>query len=131
MRAVSSPVHRSAIPGISIVYSQTASSHDTGARVSEHNRDVQVLEFAANGEISCGSAFAPRECRMKSASGFQNWSVARVARAVIVIVSVALLLVVTASLFERPAPEPKSSQGTERKQAPGLPDRHHRTDVLA
>ena len=40
-----------------------------------------------------------------------------------------MLFVVGASMIERPLPEPKSSQGIERKQAPGLPT--HRVSALA
>ena len=71
---------------------------------------------------------------MKTATPFQFWSVPRLARTVLVIVAGLLLFVVSASMIERQAPEmtsPKSSQGSERKAAPGLPDRHHRIDVLA
>lgn len=52
---------------------------------------------------------------------FQFWSVSRFAKTVLVIVAGVMLFVVVASLIERPLPEPKSSQGTERKHAPGLP----------
>ena len=66
---------------------------------------------------------------MKTATRFQFWSVPRLARTVLVIVAGLMLFVVCASMIERPAPEP--SQGSERKAAPGLPDRHHRIDALA
>lgn len=68
---------------------------------------------------------------MKTATQFQFWSVSRLTRTILVIVAGVMLFVVTASMIERPAPEPKSSQGSEQKAAPGLPDRHHRIDVLA
>jgi len=52
------------------------------------------------------------------------------ARTILVIVAAMMLLVVTASMFERPLAEPKSSQQNERKHDPGVPNRHHRWDVL-
>jgi hypothetical protein len=67
---------------------------------------------------------------MKTAMRFQFWSAAWVTRTVLVIVAALLLFVVTASMIERPLPEPRSSQGTERKAAPGLPG-HHRFAALA
>jgi hypothetical protein len=53
----------------------------------------------------------------------------RATRAILVIVTAMMLLVITASMFERQLPEPKSSQENERKHDPGVPNRHHRWDV--
>jgi len=66
---------------------------------------------------------------MKTATRFQFWSVSHLAKTVLVTIAGVLLLVVTASLVERPSPEPKSSQGIGRKQGP-LPT-HHRVDTFA
>ena len=52
------------------------------------------------------------------------------ARTILVIVAAIMLFVVTASMFERPLAEPKSSQENERKQDPGVPNRHHRWATL-
>jgi len=68
---------------------------------------------------------------MKTATRFQFWSMSNAARTVLVFVAAMMLLVVTASMFERPLAEPKSSQENERKHDPGVPNRHHRWDVLA
>jgi hypothetical protein len=66
---------------------------------------------------------------MKTATRFQFWSMSNAARAILVIVAAMMLFVVTAAMFERPLPEPKSSQENERKQDPGVPNRHHRWDT--
>ena len=77
-----------------------------------------------------GSVFASLEDRMKTATRFQFWSPANAARTVLAVVAGVLLAVVTASMFEPPMPEPKESQGTERKTVPDSPVKHHRFDVL-
>ena len=67
---------------------------------------------------------------MKTATRFQFWSMSNAARTILVIVAAMMLFVVTASMFERPLAEPKSSQENERKHDPGVPNRHHRWDTL-
>jgi len=67
---------------------------------------------------------------MKTATRFQFWSMSNAARTILVIVAAMMLFVVTASMFERSLPEPKSSQENERKHDPGVPNRHHRWDTL-
>lgn len=47
-------------------------------------------------------------------------SVSRLTKTILVIVAAAMLAVVSASMFERPLPDPKPSQGSERKQMPGF-----------
>ena len=68
---------------------------------------------------------------MKTETRFQFWSSANVARTVLAVVAGVLLAVVSASMFEPATPEPKESQGIDRKAAPDSPVTHHRFDVLA
>jgi hypothetical protein len=67
---------------------------------------------------------------MNSATRFQFWSVAKVARTVLMFAVVMLVAVITASM--RPTAIRESApQGSERVNPPGLPDAHHHIDSVA
>lgn len=97
--------------------------------ISEHARP----KMRVNRTNACGSAFASERVGMNSETRFQFWSVASVARTVLVIAVLALLIVVTGAMLKSwtasPGPDRVPAENNERAHRPGIPDTYHRWDA--